>query len=350
MIRRRSRNVHNIRTPVLSNVSQAMKSDILNDFVQTLQVDIPSTPPLKITNNSPIRLSLKVSKKYIFLSGKDLYTLKNHIPKNKRKLSNDRPNYSNGIYKYNRGKYNKYNKIKLDEMMSCRDYINNKYSKYKIIYNTMGTLSNKYGIIGYDVPYNNHKMVSDITGDDWELQYGPVIYNNNIIQFGDTFSTNPSKITRIVQFLQRKKFKKYNFNNIFPNAIHFNLINAETTLIDFLKSKYTVSYCGWDNHARCIYKKDNTLILIDPWKQNIGISSIRTGFKIEELFKKICEEYGFKFKFQPRAKEQGTEGSCGYLVLMRMMMISILGPIGATLNIVGYPEFPLIVSRLFTLY
>ena len=217
---------------------------------------------------------------------------------------------------------------------------NDNFRNYEII-NDVSPKNKSFGIIGWDVPFDEPKWLIDITGDNWDRKYNPIILENNTFLFNKCAISVKSAEKAIEIIRKKSKNGIYPWKSIFPIYIGFPNDNDIAELIMFLQSKnYNTSFIGWSKHARFAYKEKDVLYIYDPWKQNIY------GKTFTQI-KEIARSVGYNTIFVKRPYDQGAgEGSCVNISLVRMILLSEFGKEGATMKI-PY-EYAILAQRLIS--
>jgi hypothetical protein len=273
--------------------------------------------PLTLFQPSVWNVWVEEHPKFYGLIGGDLLYIKSMIPKNGTK----NPLY-NRKYGYMYFKTDA-NKTVLSRWHNCSLELNEKYQGYVVVPDDK-PLDKSYGIIGYDVAFNQMPFVDFLVPGKWDDRLNPRIEPNGTVTF-QKCSIKVDVYDRAIQMLQKKDA----FLNAYPRTIHFSSqLKRQQDLIDMVQSsKYTTGLISWDSHARFFFKDDKLKIvyIYDPWKQKAGGS--RHYIEINQIIK----DQGYTTKFVARGtKDQGNEGSCLASAMVRVIMISLEGQSGAT--------------------
>ncbi len=201
----------------------------------------------------------------------------------------------------------------------------------------------KYGVIGCDIPFTEPKWLTDITGTGWDAKYNPSLDVFGSIKFNKcAISLNAAE--KSIKMLRNKtKDGKLVWSGISPTFLFFP--GGKTKLTNFLSSKeYNTVLIGWSGHARFGYKDDITkeLYIYDPWKQTAG------GKHFNEI-KATALDAGYKTTFIKRSSidQAMGEGSCVNVALMRAIMTSEYGMVGAHMDIPF--EYAILAQRLISM-
>jgi hypothetical protein len=202
----------------------------------------------------------------------------------------------------------------------------------------------KNGIIGWDFPFEVPEWVNKIVGNGWDPKFNPAIHETVF-----TFSKQAIKLDateRAIDFL-RKKTKDgekvwIGLNNDYIYGSHKKFYDP-SKLIAFLRDDRSVStIISWSKHARFGFKDSNlkTFTVFDPWK------TTARGKRFKHIVD-LAKKEGYTMTFQRRGfKDQGSEGSCVVVSLMRAILIAEYGIDGATMK-VPY-EYAILTQRLIS--
>jgi hypothetical protein len=269
----------------------------------------------------------------------DTFGLRNFIQTNLMNVDNNnkatKPRYvKNRGWMYYKSSANK---IRLARFQDAINKTNDKFRDYEII-NEVAPKNKSFGIIGWDVPFDEPKWLIDITGNNWDRKYNPIVLENNTFLFNKCAISTKSAERAIEIIRKKSKNGIYPWKGIYPLYIGFP--NGITKLKTFLtSSEYNTSFIGWSKHARFAYKEDNVLYIYDPWMQNIN------GTTFNQI-KDIATSVGYNTIFVKRPPDQGAEGSCVNISLVRMILLSEFGKEGATMKI-PY-EYAILAQRLIS--
>lgn len=276
------------------------------------------------------------------------------------------PNYTNTSFtnkpKYIRNKgwmyvknpknLNQLNKLKYAIHKTNTTYLNyiiiNEEAPCKQLTDNLTTTISS-GIIGWDIPYEDPQWLIDIVGTTtdklghWDVKYNPSI---NLDQITFSKCAIDNRVTEKALKFMRTKSKNGEkvWTGLFPKTVHFP--GGESLLKEFLTDiKYTTIYLSWGKHARFGYKNylkySKELLIYDPWKQ------IATGQQWLSIVNE-SNKYEYTTKFTKRQIiDQGHEGSCALISLMRAIMMSEFGIIGATMK-VPY-EYAILTQRIISM-
>ena len=260
---------------------------------------------LSINENDNNFLDIKLSRteKIIGLTGKgtlvlrklsDMGMVKNedintYLPKNFNNKSYMKPlwNIKHG-YMYFKNDINLKN---LKTTIDIINYLNNKYNSYRISSSLVE--EKEEGIIGVDIKYDEPEWISKLIPGN--KIYNPIINKNKQIVFSKCAIT--VKTLELANKYLNKKMN--NFKDIYENYIYLKTTKSISLELEkFIKSDKTIGLIAYDKHARIIFKKEDKLFMIDPWKQTIDKGTKNLIGLIPNL------------SFIKRKAEQTTEGSC----------------------------------------
>lgn len=260
---------------------------------------------LSINENDNNFLDIKLSRteKIIGLTGKgtlvlrklsDMGMVKNeyintYLPKNFNNKSYMKPlwNIKHG-YMYFKNDINLKN---LKTIIDIINYLNNKYNSYRISSSLIE--EKEEGIIGVDIKYEEPEWISRLIPGN--KIYNPIINKNKQIVFSKCAIT--VKTLELANKYLNKKMN--NFKDIYENYIYLTTTKSMSLELEkFIKSDKTIGLIAYDKHARIIFKKEDKLIIIDPWKQTVDKGTKDLIGLIPDL------------SFIKRKAEQTTEGSC----------------------------------------
>lgn len=260
---------------------------------------------LSINENDNNFLDIKLSRteKIIGLTGKgtlvlrklsDMGMVKNeyintYLPKNFNNKSYMKPlwNIKHG-YMYFKNDINLKN---LKTIIDIINYLNNKYNSYRISSSLVE--EKEEGIIGVDIKYEEPEWVSKLVPGN--KIYNPIINKNKQIVFSKCAIT--VKTLELANKYLNKKMN--NFKDIYENYIYLTTTKSMSLELEkFIKSDKTIGLIAYDKHARIIFKKEDKLFMIDPWKQTVDKGTKDLIGLIPNL------------SFIKRKAEQTTEGSC----------------------------------------
>lgn len=260
---------------------------------------------LSINENDNNFLDIKLSRteKIIGLTGKgtlvlrklsDMGMVKNeyintYLPKNFNNKSYMKPlwNIKHG-YMYFKNDINLKN---LKTIIDIINYLNNKYNSYRISSSLIE--EKEEGIIGVDIKYEEPEWISRLIPGN--KIYNPIINKNKQIVFSKCAIT--VKTLELANKYLNKKMN--NFKDIYENYIYLKTTKSMSLELEkFIKSDKTIGLIAYDKHARIIFKKEDKLFMIDPWKQTVDKGTKDLIGLIPNL------------SFIKRKAEQTTEGSC----------------------------------------
>ena len=260
---------------------------------------------LSINENDNNFLDIKLSRteKIIGLTGKgtlilrklsDMGMVKNedintYLPKNFNNKSYMKPlwNIKHG-YMYFKNDINLKN---LKTIIDIINYLNNKYNSYRISSSLIE--EKEEGIIGVDIKYEEPEWISRLIPGN--KIYNPIINKNKQIVFSKCAIT--VKTLELANKYLNKKMN--NFKDIYENYIYLKTTKSMSLELEkFIKSDKIIGLIAYDKHARIIFKKEDKLFMIDPWKQTVDKGTKDLICLIPDL------------SFIKRKAEQTTEGSC----------------------------------------
>jgi hypothetical protein len=197
----------------------------------------------------------------------------------------------------------------ISRIVETINLINKRYKSYKLSEGYQNNANKTHGIIGIDIPYNESKWVSELVKGN-PLQ-NPILNENKQIIFGKC-AISTKTIEKANIYLNKKSPNK--FNLLYPKYINLRSTKTLSPLLDaFIKSDYKIANIAYDRHARTIFKSNNKLIIIDPWKQVADAGT-------KNLMKLISN-----LEFIKRVKEQTNEGSCTAVSYARTLYMAAEG-------------------------
>ena len=184
--------------------------------------------------------------------------------------------------------------------------INIKCKGFKLSDKFDSNTSKKNGIIGIDIEYKESLWLSNLIKGN-PLQ-NPILNKNKEIIFSKC-AISIKTIEKANNFI-KKNIPLY-FDILYPKYIYLiTTKNITPILLNFINSDYLIANIAYERHARTIFKKDNNLYIIDPWKQEPD-----TGTK--NLMKIINNLH-----FLKRKSEQTNEGSCVAITYSRVLYMT----------------------------
>ena len=122
---------------------------------------------------------------------------------------------------------------------------------------------------------------------------------------------------------------------LYPKYINLRSTKTLSPLLDaFIKSDYKIANIAYDRHARTIFKNNNKIYIIDPWKQSADAGT-------KNLIKLISN-----LEFVKRKPEQTNEGSCTADSYARTLYMSAEG-VDKLNNEIPY-DYIVLASRLIS--
>tara|TARA_B000000475_G_scaffold26476_1_gene20592 strand:- start:1634 stop:2707 length:1074 start_codon:yes stop_codon:yes gene_type:complete len=278
---------------------------------------------INIIENKDNIISVKISKteKIIGLSGQGTLIIRKikdialankenteiYLPKNFRGK-----NYANPLWNKVHGYMyylNEQNIKNLSKIIQTINIINNKYKFYKISEDFIENTNKSFGIIGIDIPYKEAEWITYLVKGN--PLYNPILNEKKEIIFSKC-AISTKTIEKANIYLKKKLGDK--FKLLYPKYIILRSTKTLTPLLEnFINSEYTIANIAYDKHARTIFKNNNKLYIIDPWKQ---IPDAGT----KNLIKIISN-----LEFIKREKEQTNEGSCTAVSYARTLYMTFEG-------------------------
>jgi len=296
-----------------------LKTEWLSIYNKEIKNQITGTLLISIDENDNNFLDIKLSKteKIIGISGKGTLILRKlsdialannentliYLPKNYTGKSYSNPlwNIKHGYMYYK----NDTNFKNLKILSIIINNINKKYNNYKLTDSPTKELKTD-GIIGIDIPFNEPEWLS-------KLIPGNKLSNPIVNKSGQFIFSKCAILTKTIElstkFLNSKLDK---FKNIYPkylNITNTNVISKD--LNNFIESHYNIALIAYNRHARIIFKNNNNLHIIDPWKQTADVGT-------KNLIKIIPN-----LTFIKRKAEQTNEGSCVAISYARALYLSV---------------------------
>lgn len=262
------------------------------------------------------------------------------------KLRGELPrNYNHGSHRYQGTMYNRkwgmmymkneVNLKALKQFQACVNYINDLY-KGRRVGKDIAPLDKTFGIVGWDVPCEEPDWLLAITGSKWDRKLNPAVTARGVWTFGKCAISAKAAEKAMAHLVKQSKNGRKVWESLFAEYIYFKPGGAcwsssiETSLKKFLKDDAKrVAWLGWGRHARCCYKDPvkNLITVIDPWKQN---QQKTKAFKDIGRTIHTLSDGRYSMSFMNRTADQGSEGSCTAIALMRAIMMAEYGLSGAT--------------------
>ena len=284
------------------NNSNCLSLDIINYGNNFLDIRISKTQKIVgITGNGIIILR---KMKDLALANRENTEI--YLPKNftGRHYANPLWNRVHGYMYY----LNDYNVKNISKIVFTINEINKKYNSYKLSESLVKDELKTFGIIGINIPYNESLWVTELIKGN-PLQ-NPILNENKQIIFSKC-AISTKTIEKANYYIQKKSNK---FKLLYPKYINLNSTKTKSLqLEEFIKSEYIIANIAYDRHARTIFKNNNKLYIIDPWKQ-----SADSGTK--NLIKLISN-----LEFIKRKAEQTNEGSCTAVSYARTLYMTVEG-------------------------
>ena len=264
------------------------------------------------------------------------------------------------------------NKEILMPWYTCANELNQTYQSYLVTQSSPPyiTVDKEFGILGWDVSCKLEDWMNSIFDQrhkDWNPRFNPSIdekgkitfSKNRVAQYVAAKSIahlkqkNPKKWSNLYQGvikIQRKQ-EKYIWYDIQPtrrNSVLYTLQN-NPLISDVLKSnKIQVLLINYSKHARFAFLNHEAkiLTLFDPWQKDQSR---------KKMFKVICQalaKQGWSVKFNPRkgVVDQGREGSCQVISLVRALLLSQFGLEGATMSLKEKCAYVILGARLVSTF
>ena len=279
-------------------------------------------PSLNIINNTNNFFDIKLSKtkKIVGLSGNGTLILRKlkdlalankentdiYLPKNftGKYYANPLWNRVHGYMYY----INENNNKNLSKIIFTINEINKKYNSYKLSESLVKDNVKSHGIIGIDIPYTESVWVTDLMKGN--LLQNPILNENKQIIFSKC-AISTKTIEKANYYIQKKSDK---FKLLYPKYINLRSTKTLSQQLDyFIKSDYIIANIAYDRHARTIFKNNNKIYIIDPWKQTADAGT-------KNLMKLISN-----LEFIKRKPEQTNEGSCTAVSYARTLYMSVEG-------------------------
>ena len=159
----------------------------------------------------------------------------------------------------------------------------------------------------------------------------PILNENKQIIFSKC-AISTKTIEKANYYIQKKSNK---FNILYPQYINLRSTKTLSQQLDsFIKSDYIIANIAYDRHARTIFKNNNKIYIIDPWKQSADAGT-------KNLIKLISN-----LEFIKRKSEQTNEGSCTAVSYARTLYMSVEG-VDKLNNEIPY-DYIVLASRLIS--
>ncbi len=197
----------------------------------------------------------------------------------------------------------------LSRIVYTINQINKKYNSYKLSDSLVKEESKTHGIIGIDIEYIEPKWITELLKGN-SLQ-NPILNKDGQIIFSKCAIS--TKTIEKANIYLNKKLPNL-FGMLYPKYINLRSTkNVSPQLKTFIDSDYKIANIAYDRHARIIFKNNNKLYIIDPWKQTADIGT-------KNLIKNISN-----LEFIKRKAEQTNEGSCTAVSYARTLYMTVEG-------------------------
>ena len=230
---------------------------------------------------------------------------------------------------------NDVNRNALTKFQACVNFINDVY-RGRRVGKDVAPLDKTHGIVGWDVPCEEPEWLTKITGSKWDPKMNPRVTPTGQWYFSKC-AIAQNVIEKVIGYLHKQtKDGRKTWSSLFPYYIDFRgdgstWSTAQQHLLHrfLMDDSQQVLMVAWGRHARTFFKDPvkNLITVIDPWIKNVD----RTA-----TFKKIAatiwalSENRFRMNFLNRVADQGAEGSCVALALIRAILMAEYGISGAT--------------------
>ena len=280
--------------------------DVYHKLKRKYTENVLLNTPLTINENVNNILNVRLSRteKVIGLTGKGTFILRKfrdmgmaknevlniYLPKNynNKKFVNPIWNVKHGYMYYNNDVNVKILKITVEII----NILNKRFKNYKLS-NSSVDVKKSEGIIGIDIEYMESEWVTKLIKGD--KMHNPIINKDKQIIFSK--STITLKTVELATKFLNKRLDR--FKDIYEKYISLKTTKSVSLELEkFIKSDKKIGLIAYDKHARIIFKKDNHLFIIDPWKQTIDKGT-------KDLMNLLPN-----LSFIKRKSEQTTEGSC----------------------------------------
>ena len=284
------------------NNSNSLSLDIINHGNNFLDVKISKTQKIiGISGNGTLILRKMKDLALANRENTDIYLPKNFTGRN---YANPLWNRVHGYMYY----LNDYNLKNLSKIVFTINEINKKFKSYKLSESLVKDSIKTHGIIGIDIPYNESSWVTDLIKGN-PLQ-NPILNENKEIIFSKC-AISTKTIEKANYYIEKKSNK---FKLLYPKYINLRSTKTLSQQLDsFIKSDYIIANIAYDRHARTIFKNNNKIYIIDPWKQYADGGT-------KNLIKLISN-----LEFIKRKPEQTNEGSCTAVSYARTLYMTVEG-------------------------
>jgi len=294
-----------------------LKKEWLSIYNKEIKNQITGTLLITIKENNFLDIKLSKTERIIGIRGKGTLILRKlsdialanrentliYLPKNYTGKLYAKPlwNSKHGYMYY----INDTNLKNLKLLSIIINNINTKYNNYKLTDSPTKELKTD-GIIGIDIPFNEPEWLSKLIPGN-KLS-NPIVNKSGQFIFSKC-AISSKTIELSTKFLNSKLDK---FKNIYPKYLSITNTNViSKDLNNFIDSHYTIALIGYNRHARIIFKNNNNLHIIDPWKQTADVGT-------KNLIKIIPN-----LTFIKRKAEQTNEGSCVAISYARALYLSV---------------------------
>lgn len=294
----------------------------------------------------------------------------NHSVDKNGRVSNGKPRFMAKMYIY---QHNSRNRASLGKLWAAAKATNAKYGGRRVVREDAPYLTRPRanGILGWDVPCDLPAWMLELglMQRQWDPKLNPSV-QGRVFRF-EKCAIPIQAIEGSLEYLSSHVPER--FGGVFPKQIAFYTKKGKNLIVDktvganrvmgkvlvenkrnnhlytfLMNDRYTSAQVAWTGHARFMYKDAalKKLYVYDPWMQRVGSGGRGTkGFK---LIKDYVEEMGFTIDFIPRSAEQGHEGSCQALAMLRVLLVGEYGVAGATMPVPC--EYVVLASRLISHY
>lgn len=335
-----------IPTPAKSLTRDQLK----REFSECIRSATP--PPTTATFNRAIAPDAKIKMSvlehtrgkfgpYYSIKGQDTLFMKELLPENISSLGK-RYNKATG-WNYN---HSAQNRTSLLRFQACIDTLNARYQDW-VLAEDAPPLDKEYGTLGWDVPFQEPQWLRDVfpNKQTWDPRLNPEKLRNGQWRFQKCAIKNRVNEKAASYLIKQSKAPSGTvWNSLYPKTIMFSPKNSVNTNLDaFLAdADKRAAFGGWSRHARYMYKDSDAkkLYIYDPWKQKLQNSKAFRALKqyVEQKFP------GWNVEFVQHPPDQGPEGSCNVIALMRAILVAEYGQQGATMPV---PDaYAVLASRL----
>lgn len=282
---------------------------------------------------------------YYSIKGPDTLFMKEFLPENissSGKRLGKRFNKATG-WNYN---HSAQNRTALLRFQACIDALNARYRDWVLVEDAP-PLDKEYGTLGWDVPFQEPQWLRDVFPGNrtWDPRLNPEKLRNNQWRFQKCAIKNRVNEKAASYIAKQSKGTSGTvWSSLYPKTVMFSPKNSVNTELDaFLAyDDKRAAFGGWSKHARYMYKdKDTkTLYVYDPWKQKLQNSQAFRALSqyVERKFP------GWSVEFVRHPPDQGPEGSCNVIALMRAILVAEYGQQGTTMPV---PDaYAVLASRL----